>query len=147
VTIEPKRLRVVDKVTKATLLDGELYAKIKASDSSWTLDEGTQLIFTLEKAEENIWKTILVGDTEIDTTKVDNSKKLDEFDTETQGALRKIMYEQNRKNQGLPTTDEEQQIEAMKKAWNAPGSPFAGTPFDPSKINFPGNQQFGIPPQ
>ena len=30
----------------------------------------------------------------------------------------------------------------MQKAWNAEGSPFAGTPFDPSKINLPG----GIPP-
>ena len=26
----------------------------------------------------------------------------------------------------------------MKLAWNAEGSPFAGTPFDPSKFNLPG---------
>lgn len=122
------------------LIDGELYNKIKAAESSWTLDEGVKIILTLEKAEENIWKTIILGDEEIDTTKVDNSKKLDEFDPETQGALRKIMYEQNRKNNGLPTTEEEQQLEAMKRAWNAPGSPFEGTPFDPSKFNIPKNQ-------
>jgi hypothetical protein len=40
---------------------------------------------------------------------VNNSKKLNEFDDETQGAIRKIMYEQQRKMQGLPTTEEEKQ--------------------------------------
>lgn len=45
------------------------------------------------------------------------------------------MYEQQRKMQGLPTTEQEQQMEALKKAWNAEGSPFKGQPFDPSKLN------------
>ena len=31
----------------------------------------------------------------------------------------------------------------MKKAWNAEGSPFKGTPYDPSKFNIPLNQNFG----
>jgi len=34
----------------------------------------------------------------------------------------------------------------MKKAWNAEGSPFKGTPFDPSKINLGGNSTGGMPP-
>lgn len=36
-----------------------------------------------EKASEVIWKTVILGDAEIDTKKVDNSKNLEEFDTET----------------------------------------------------------------
>ncbi len=52
---------------------------------------------------------MLVGDAEIDTKKVDNSKSLSEFDNETQGHLRKVLYEQERKKMGLPTTEEEQQ--------------------------------------
>ena len=38
---------------------------------------------TLEKFSENIWKTVVKGDKEIDTSKVDNSKHLHEFDEET----------------------------------------------------------------
>lgn len=65
------------------------------------------MILTLEKGIETIWKTVIKGDVEIDATKVENSKPLDSFDSETQGALRKIMYEQQRKQMGLPTTEEE----------------------------------------
>jgi hypothetical protein len=39
----------------------------------------------------------------------------------------------------LPSTEEEKKMEMMKKAWDAPGSPFKGTPFDPSKFNMPSN--------
>jgi hypothetical protein len=124
-------------------MEGELYDRVKVDDSTWSIEDQRQLLVTLEKAEENIWKTVVIGDEEIDTTKVDNSKRIDEFDEETQGALRKIMYEQNRKNNGLPTSEEEQQMEMLKKAWNAEDSPFKGQPFDPSKFNFPTNQNFG----
>lgn len=39
---------------------------------------------------------------------------------------------------GLPSTDEEKQYDVLKKAWDAEGSPFKGTPFDPSKLNLGG---------
>ena len=48
------------------------------------------------------------------------------------------MYEQQRKNMGLPTTEEEKQLELLKNAWDADNSPFKGTPFDPSKFNLQG---------
>jgi hypothetical protein len=51
------------------------------------------LNINFEKAYEAIWKCVLLGDQEIDTKKVDNSKNLSEFDAETQGHLRKVLYE------------------------------------------------------
>ena len=99
--------------------------------------EGERLLLNLEKIGENIWKTVIKGDVEIDATKVDNTKNLEDFDDETQGALRKVMYEQNRKMRGLPTSEEEKQLDMLRKAWDAEGSPFKGQPFDPSKFNLP----------
>lgn len=93
----------------------------------------------LEKAQDKIWSTVFKGDPEIDTTKVNNTKPLHEFDDETQGAIRKIMYQQQRKQMGLPTTEEEKQLETLKMAWDAEGSPFKGQPFDPSKFNLAGS--------
>ena len=60
-----------------------MYDKIKADDSIWTIEDSKLVLLNLEKNEENIWKTVIKGDEEIDTSKVDNSKKLEEFDEET----------------------------------------------------------------
>lgn len=120
------------------LISGDFFDAIKPNESTWSIEEGERFMLNLEKAQENIWKTIIKGDQEIDATKVDNTKQLDDFDPETQGALRKIVHEQNRKARGLPTSEEEKQMEMMKKAWNAEGSPFKGTPFDPSSLNMQG---------
>jgi len=139
------KLKVVLKTDGKTLIEGDWYERIKADDSTWSVDEDS-LVLNIEKGNENIWKTVLKGDQEIDATKVDNSKPIDSFDHETQGALRKIVYEQQRKQMGLPTTEEEKQHEMLKKAWNAEGSPFKGQPFDPSKFNLSGNNSMNLGP-
>lgn len=95
-------------------MEGELCEKVKVDDSFWSVEDDEFLNINFEKNSEVIWKSILVGDAEIDTKKVDNSKNLNEFDTETQGHLRKVLYEQERKRQGLPTTEEEQQQKLMQ---------------------------------
>ena len=61
------------------------------------------------------------------------------YDGETQGAIRKIMFDQNQKALGKPTSEQLKTAEVMKDAWNAPNSPFAGMPFDPSVLNLQGN--------
>lgn len=49
----------------------------------WSIEDNKKLILTLEKGVENIWKTVIIGDQEIDATKVENSKPLEDFDDET----------------------------------------------------------------
>ena len=68
------------------VVEGNSLSRIWFKDAKW-------LVISFEKANEDIWGAILKGDSEIDTSKVDNSKHMNEFDEETQGALRKIMYE------------------------------------------------------
>jgi hypothetical protein len=111
--------------------------KIILDESNWSLEDNKNLILFIDKAQEIIWKSAFKGHKEIDTKKVDNSKRIDEFDNDTQAALNKIVYEQNRKKNGMLTTEEEKKLNAMKDAWNAEGSPFKGQPFDPSM--FTGN--------
>lgn len=108
VDLKIQHIKIAFKKDNTVLLEGDLYEKIAVSNSFWKVEKSgkqTFIVLNLEKAEERIWSTILKGDKEIDTTKVDNSKPLEHFDEETQGALRKIMYEQQRKLQGLPTTE------------------------------------------
>ena len=107
IVIKPKHLKVLLKGSDELIIDGELQEKVKVEDSFWSIEDRKFINITFEKAYEAIWKTIIKGDQEIDPKTVDNSKKVEEFDLETQGHLQKVLYEQERKRNGLPTTEEE----------------------------------------
>lgn len=117
IKIKAKRLYVKLKMEDKVIIDGELQEKVKPDDSFWNIEDRKYINIVFEKAYEAIWKALIVGDQEIDTSKVDNSKKIEEFDLETQGHLQKVLYEQERKRQGLPTTDEEKQQKMLEEMW------------------------------
>ena len=54
---------------------------------------------TLEKSVETWWRSVVKGHPEIDATLVDSTKRVEEYDDETQAAIRKIMHEQHVKAQ------------------------------------------------
>ena len=56
-----KFLKVTLKPENTVLIEGELYYPVKVEDSIWNIEDGTKLILTLDKAEENIWKTVIKG--------------------------------------------------------------------------------------
>jgi hypothetical protein len=64
------------------------------------------LLLTLDKLKKTWWDTVLIGDEKIDTTLVDSRRRIDEYDESTQGALRKILFDQRQEQMGLPTLDE-----------------------------------------
>jgi len=128
VEMTPSNICVRLKGDEEPLLEGEFFDRIKVEHSFWSVEDDSYLMLNLEKAREVIWATVLKGDREIDTKNVDNAKKLDEFDLETQGHLQKVLYEQNRKLNGLPTTEEQKQIDLMNRLKKMPGCPFYEPP-------------------
>lgn len=56
--------------------------------------------------------------------KVDSTTKISEYDGETQGAIRKIMFDQRQKSLGLPTSDQLSANAVLERARALPGSPF-----------------------
>ena len=93
VDIKPKHLYVKLNSQDTPLIDGDLDNKVKVEDSYWSIEDKKYINITFEKAHEAIWKCVIQGDDEIDTKTVDNSKKIEEFDLETQGHLQKVLYE------------------------------------------------------
>ena len=116
------------KVDKAhDLKDRKFFDQI--TDSTWTLDRDADgratLVLTLEKSKESWWASVFHDDDDtIDTTLVDSSKKMDEYDEKTQAAIRKIMFDQRQKQKGLPTSDEMKTNDLLEKAKWLPGSPW-----------------------
>lgn len=65
---------------------------------------------------------------------MDSTTKISEYDGETQGAIRKIMFDQRQKSLGLPTSDQLSADALLEKAKDLPGSPFL-----PGGVLFEGN--------
>ena len=118
--ITASTLKLKLKGQEKFLINGELDGKVK-TDSMWTIDDRKTVVITLDKCVETWWASVVKGDPEIDTQKVDSTKKVSDYDEETQGAIRKIMFDQNQKRLGLPTSDEMQSNAILERAKYAPG--------------------------
>ena len=125
--IQAKSLRL--SIRGEELIHGELEDPVKVDESMWTLNVGgkgddSQVVITLDKTRKTWWKHVIVGHPEIDPNKVDSTQRIDEYDEQTQSAIRKIMFDQKQQRLGLPTSDELKAETIFEKAKDLPGSPF-----------------------
>lgn len=127
-------------------IDGQLLYKVKANESMWNMD-GSTLQINLEKCEERMWKCIVEGEKGIDMTTLDVSRDLSEYDEESRAAFTKVIFDHNQKIRGQPTSEDQRMYDILKEAWDKEGSPFKGTPFDPSLVNVHTPSGSYYPPQ
>ncbi|CAH0479187.1 unnamed protein product [Peronospora belbahrii] len=100
-----------------TFVDGRLYNKVKVDDSFWTLEDGNRIcVYLLKDNQMEWWKTIIQGDPEIDTQKVQpENSKLGDLDSATRQTVEKMMFDQRQKALGLPTSDDVQKQDILQK--------------------------------
>ncbi|BAT82205.1 hypothetical protein LR48_Vigan07g231000 [Vigna angularis] len=99
------------------IIDGELYESIKPDDCYWSIEDQNTISILLTKHNQmEWWKCVVKGDPEIDTQKVEpENSKLADLDPETRQTVEKMMFDQRQKSMGLPTSDELQKQEILKK--------------------------------
>jgi hypothetical protein len=116
VTITASKLKVGLK-GGPIFAQGELFNKVKVDDSFWTLEDGNRICIYLQKENKmEWWKCVIKGDPEIDTKKVQpENSKLGDLDAETRQTVEKMMFDQRQKALGLPTADEMQKQDILKK--------------------------------
>ncbi|PIK57693.1 putative nudC domain-containing protein 3-like [Apostichopus japonicus] len=90
---------------------------------------------TLEKKVQTWWKSVFDGEEEIDQKDIDTTVNIHEMDADSQADYGRVMFDMEQKRQGKPTSKEMETHNMLKQAWNAEGSPFAGSEFDPSIVN------------
>ena len=102
-------------------LQGDFPHPIQTDDSTWVLstkaDGSKEIAINLAKARgSHWWAHIVTSAPKIDVTKiVPENSKLSELDGETRGMVEKMMYDQEMKRQGKPTSDEQQKQDMLKK--------------------------------
>ncbi|KAI0788483.1 nuclear movement protein nudC [Abortiporus biennis] len=116
IVIQKKKLSVGLK-GKEKIMDGELPHDIKIDDSTWSLEDQKLVYIHLEKVnQQQWWAHVLTHHPKIDTTKiVPENSKLSDLDGETRGMVEKMMFDNQQKQMGKPTSDELKKIEALEK--------------------------------
>jgi hypothetical protein len=89
---------------------------------------GKVLTLTLEKAVATWWRSVVEGHAEVDATAVDSTQSVSSYDDETQAAIRKIMFDEDQRRRGLPTSEEARVQQLLQRARDLPGSPLAAAP-------------------
>lgn len=99
------------------VIEGELFQTVKPDDCYWSLEDQSEVSILLTKHNQmEWWKSLVKGDPEIDTQKVEpENSKLSDLDPETRQTVEKMMFDQRQKAMGLPTSDEMQKQEVLKK--------------------------------
>ncbi|XP_067005129.1 nudC domain-containing protein 3 [Anabrus simplex] len=125
-----------------SLVYGELCHRTNKDDSVWSLVPGQYVQLHLEKTGDRWWDALFVSEPKIDLKNIDASRPMDDLSQEEQMKIQELMWNHERKQKGLPTSDEMDMQKIMKEAWDKEGSPFLGKPYDPNMVKYvtsPGN--------
>ncbi|KAL3150403.1 hypothetical protein ABBQ32_000241 [Trebouxia sp. C0010 RCD-2024] len=116
VVISKDKLKVGVK-GQAPVLNGELHDQVKPEDCFWNISDGKLVEITLQKVNTmSWWKSIIKGENEINTQKVEpENSKLEDLDGDTRQTVEKMMFDQRQKQMGLPTSEESNKQEMLKK--------------------------------
>ncbi|KAH9440461.1 hypothetical protein Pst134EB_031073 [Puccinia striiformis f. sp. tritici] len=104
VEIKKTKLKVGLK-GKEPILDGTLCKEIKQEESTWTLDDNKEISLHLEKISQMSWWENITPE----------NSKLSELDGETRAMVEKMMFDNQQKQMGKPTSDEQKKLEMLEK--------------------------------
>jgi len=120
VTFQPESLQIKLKSSKDFMMNGTTFAKIKASESTWSIEDspkGRFLVVDIQKGGKmEWWKSVIQGHPEVDTAKIEpENSNLNDLDAETRQVVEKMMYDQRQKQMGLPTSEEQKKQDMLKQ--------------------------------
>ncbi|XP_011148161.1 nudC domain-containing protein 3 isoform X2 [Harpegnathos saltator] len=118
------------------IFDSKLSFKVRKDESVWSIVSGKHISIHLEKTTGRWWEALAVDEPKIELSKIDCIKNFDDMAQEEQMKVQELMWNHQQKLMGKPTSEQIKMEATLKQAWNAKGSPFQGTDYDPSVVKF-----------
>ncbi|XP_053195516.1 nudC domain-containing protein 3 [Scomber japonicus] len=100
------RVCVRDGAEEKTLLEGEFTHKINTENTLWSLEPGSCVVLSLNKASEVWWNAILKGEQEIDINQINRERSMATVDEEEHAVLDRLSFDYHQKLQGKPQSHE-----------------------------------------
>ncbi|KAG9044125.1 hypothetical protein FS837_008739 [Tulasnella sp. UAMH 9824] len=102
---------------KEPIMEGELCKDIQVDESTWTIEDQATVLVHLEKISRmEWWENVLKHHPKIDVRKINPEPgKLSDLDGETRGMVEKMMFDNQQKQLGKPTSDELKKMEMLEK--------------------------------
>lgn len=113
-------VKILQAGTWTTYAKGDLHRLVYKDTSTWTLDSEKSKkvlqVYLDKKNKMEWWPRILEGDPMINTKKIQpENSRLDDLDQDTQRTVTKMMFDQQQRQMGLPTSDEQQKKAILEK--------------------------------
>ncbi|CAK9291030.1 unnamed protein product [Gordionus sp. m RMFG-2023] len=86
-----------------------------------------------------MWPNLLQNEKSISLGDLELSQNMEDLPEDEQNTVQRLVYDEQQKVMGKPTSQQMVMADKLKEAWNKPGSPFLGQPFDISKVNISGS--------
>ncbi|KAL7413255.1 putative nudC protein [Mrakia frigida] len=100
---------------KEPAFSGSLFAPIKEEDSTWSIADSILTLELYKSNDQQWWPHVLTHHPKLDTTKLTpENSKLSDLDGEMRGVVEKMMFDNQQKQMGKPTSDELKKQEALK---------------------------------
>ena len=103
------------------IVKGDLFQAVRLDDSTWTLTSNPDGTKTVEVHLDKVnkmewWPHVVTTAPKLDVTRIQpETSKLSDLDGATRGMVEKMMFDQQQKEKGLPTSDEQKKIDILKK--------------------------------
>jgi len=107
-------------VNGESFVQGKWCEHVNIDNATWVIEpEGAKrkLVLYLPKINKmNWWSSLIQGDAKINTKKiVPENSQLADLDPDTRATVEKMMFDQRQKARGLPTSDEQNKQDMLKK--------------------------------